>query len=103
MDLDDSAHRPSMAALRTAVCDFLRESLPEVDRVNIVKLAPARVDVNEGTWWEAEAEVWQPNATIQSLQLKTHRPVLDEQLYVLRLDSQLNVLAYGLKEEIRRH
>ena len=103
MVLDDSAGPPNMAALRNAVCDFLRESLPEVDRVNIVKLAPARVDVNEGAWWEAEAEVWQPNATIRSLRLSTQRPVLDAQLYVLRLDSQLNVLGYGLKEELRQH
>ena len=92
-----------MDALRTAASHFLQESLPGVDRVNIVKLAPLEVD--KKTWWEVEAEVWQPNATIQSLRLSTDltRPVLDEHLYLLRLDAQLNVLAYGLKEALRHH
>jgi hypothetical protein len=103
VDLVNSADRPSMDALRTAACHFLEASLPGVDRVHIVKLAS--VEVDKKTWWEAEAEVWQPNATIQSLRLSTHltRPVLDEHLYLLRLDSQLNVLAYGLKKELRQH
>jgi hypothetical protein len=103
MDLVNSVDQPSMDALRTAACHFLQESLPGVDRVNIVKVAS--VEVDKKTWWEAEAQVWQPNAIIQSLRLSTRltRPVLDEHLYLLRLDSQLNVLAYGLKEEIRQH
>jgi len=103
MNLVNSAGQPSMDALRTAACHFLQESLPGVDRVNIVKMAS--VEVDKTTWWEAEAEVWQPNATIQSLRLSTHltRPVLDEHLYLLRLDAQLNVVAYGLKKELRQH
>ena len=103
MDVVNSAGQPSMDALRTAACHFLQESLPGVDRVNIVKMAS--VEVDKTTWWEAEAEVWQPNATIQSLRLSTHltRPVLDEHLYLLRLDAQLNVVAYGLKKELRQH
>jgi hypothetical protein len=98
----NSADQPSMDALRSAACHFLQESLPGADRVKIVKMASVKVDNN--TWWEAEAEVWEPNETIQSLRLATHlrRPVLDEHLYLLRLDSQLNVLAYGLKEELRQ-
>ena len=101
MDVVNSAGQPSMDALRTAACHFLQESLPGVDRVNIVKMAS--VEVDKKTWWEAEAEVSQPNATIQSLRLRTQRPVLDEHLYLLRLDSLLNVIAYGLKAEIRQH
>ena len=101
MNLFNSADQPSMGALRSAACHFLQESLPGADRVKIVKMASVKVDNN--TWWEAEAEVWEPNETIQSLRLATHlrRPVLDEHLYLLRMDSQLNVLAYGLKEELR--
>jgi len=103
MDVVNSAGQPSMDALRTAACHFLQEALPGVDRVHIVKMAS--VEVDRKTWWEAEAEVWQPNETIQSLRLATRlkRPVLDEHLYLLRLDSQLNVIAYGLKEELRQH
>jgi hypothetical protein len=102
MDVVNSAGQPSMDALRTAACHFLQEALPGVDRVHIVKMAS--VEMDRKTWWEAEAEVWQPNETIQSLRLATRlkRPVLDEHLYLLRLDSQLNVIAYGLKEELRQ-
>ena len=80
-----------------AIRDFLQESLPEVHRVNVTKLA--QIDADEGTW-EAEAEVWQPNDTVKNLGLPTQKPVLDQQEYLLRLDSQLNVLAYALKESI---
>jgi hypothetical protein len=96
-DLRLASDQPTMAALRSAVCDFLQEVLLEVHRVNIIRLAP--VDVGEGGW-EAEAEVWQPNPTVRSLNLATQRPVLDKELYLVRLDGRLNVTAYGLKESV---
>ena len=86
-----------MAALQNAVEDFLRNSLDDVKRVNILKVVP--IDEEEGTW-EAEAEVWQPNATIQSLGMSTQRPVLDRNVYLVRLDRSLNVPAYGLKDSV---
>jgi hypothetical protein len=86
-----------MAALRTAVCDFLQQALPEVHKVSVVKLVS--IDASEGIW-EAEAEVWQPNPTIRSLQIQTQRPVLDREPYLVRLDRRLNVTAYGLKESV---
>jgi len=97
MVLDELADRPTTAALQTAVTDFLTESLPDVKKVNITKLVP--IDEYEGTW-EVEAEVWQPNATIQSLGIETQRPVLDRALYLVRLDRNLNVPAYGLKDSV---
>ena len=45
--------------------------------------------------------VWQPNATIQALGLSTERPVLDQNFYVVRLDEQLNVIGYEIKEAER--
>ena len=51
--------------------------------------------------WEAEAVVWQPNATIQALGLSTQRAVLDQNFYVVRLDGRLNVIAYETTEAER--
>ena len=97
MGLDDLPDRPTTAALQNAVIDFLTESVPNVRRVNIVKLVP--IDEYEGTW-EAEAEVWQPNATIESLGMQTRRPVLDRTPYLVRLDRHLCVSAYGQKDSV---
>jgi len=97
MGLDDLPDRPTAAALQNAVIDFLTESVPNVKKVNIVKLVP--IDEYDGTW-EAEAEVWQPNATIESLGMQTQRPVLDRTPYLVRLDSRLQVSAYGQKDSV---
>lgn len=97
MALDELADRPTAGALQTAAIDFLESSLPQVEKVNITKLVP--IDEYEGIW-EVEAEVWQPNATIQSLGIQTQRPVLDKTLYLVRLDRHLNVPAYGLKDSV---
>ena len=74
--------------------EFLADALPDVQRVDIVKVAP--VLSGEATW-EAEADVWQPNATLKSLGIETGRPVLDHNRYLVRLDSLLNVVEYELE------
>jgi hypothetical protein len=91
-------HRFTLVDARTAVQTFLREALPEVWRVDVTRLTP--VESHDGAW-EADAVVWQPNATIQALQLSTERPVLDQSCYLVRLDGQLNVIAYGIRETER--
>jgi len=88
--------RGALVAAQAAVRDFLREALPDVHRVDVTRVAPA--DFNEGGW-EADAVVWQPNATLQALGLSTQHPVLDEKLYAVRLDNRLDVIAYHIKEE----
>ena len=85
--------RISIGDVRTAVESFLREALSDGRRVDITRLASPEEGIRE-----AEVRVWRPNATIQGLGLQTERPVLDQDLYVLRLDGDLNVVAYGLKE-----
>lgn len=90
----NEAGEPAINDAQTAVRAFLEVTLPEVQRVDVTRMAP--VDAGEVAW-EAEADVWQPNATLKSLGMKTHRPVLDHQHYLLRLDSLLNVLAYELE------
>jgi len=81
---------------RETVIAFLKKTL-DVKQVNVTKLA--QIDSEKGTW-EAEAEVYVPNATIRALGLPTQKEVLDCQAYLLRLDGQLNVVAYGLKESV---
>ena len=75
--------------------EFLTDALSDVQRVDITKVAP--ITSGEATW-EAEADVWQPNATLKSLDIETGRPVLDHNHYLVRLDNLLNVLEYELRE-----
>jgi hypothetical protein len=86
--------RPSIVDAQAAVRSFLKQVLPDARRVSVSRVAP--LDPAQGTW-EAEAEVWQPNATVRSLGLRTRRPVLDQEVYVVHLDGQLNVLEYEMK------
>ena len=72
-----------------------RPPCPTSQRVDITKVAP--ITSGEATW-EAEAEVWQPNATLKTLGLETGRPVLDHSHYLIRLDALLNVLEYELEQ-----
>jgi hypothetical protein len=86
--------RPSIVEAQAAVRSFLQQAMPEAARVSVSRLTP--LDPEQGTW-EAEAVVWQPNATVQSLGLRTRRPVLDQEVYLVHLDGQLNVLDYEVQ------
>ena len=85
-------------AARNAVIDFLKR-MPDVQLVNVTKLA--QIDAEKGSW-EAEAEVYVPNATINALGLPVRKQVMDCQLYLLRLDGQLNIVAYGHRELVNQ-
>jgi hypothetical protein len=91
----DQARRPGLAEAQAVARQFLADALPDVQRVDITKVAPM---ASGDATWEAEAEVWQPNATLKSLGLDTGRPVLDHNHYLIRLDALLNVLEYELRE-----
>ena len=91
----DHARRPSVAEAQAVAREFLAGALCDVQRVDITKVAP--VSAGDATW-EAEADVWQPNATLKGLGLETGRPVLDHNHYLIRLDALLNVLEYELRE-----
>jgi hypothetical protein len=88
----------SIENARNAVIDFLKK-MPDVKQVNVTKLV--QIDAEKGTW-EAEADVYLPNATIKALGLPVLKEVLDCQLYLLRLDGQLNVVAYGDRELVNQ-
>jgi hypothetical protein len=87
--------RTPIAEARDAVCAFLRQSLPDASRVHVIRLLPLHA---EDLAWEAEAMVWQPNVLLQSLGLATEHPVLEQEVYVVRLDRGMNVVSYGVKE-----
>ena len=89
-----AAKRPSIADAQNAVRAFLEGSLPDAQRVHVTKVGHGD---SASSAWEAEADVWCPNATVASLNLQTQRPVLDHQRYLVRLDALLNVLAYELQ------
>lgn len=87
---------PPIEALRDAVIAFLKKTL-EVKQVNVTKLV--QIDSETGIW-EAEAEVFVPNPTIKALGLPVQKEVLDCEAYLLRLDDQLNIIAYGLRDSV---
>ena len=88
---------PSVEQLLNAAQGFLLRTVPDVLHATVTKLAV--LDSEKGLW-EAEADVQIPNATVKALGLPTRRPVVDTKTYLLRLDDQLNVLAYGLKDAV---
>jgi len=87
---------PPIEDVRDAVANFMTK-MPDAKKVSITKLV--LMDSEKGTW-EAEAEVYVPNPTISALGLPVRKEVLDCQTYLLRLDKQLNIVAYGLRDSI---
>jgi hypothetical protein len=87
---------PPIEDVKDAVANFLKKMV-DAKQVSITKLA--LMDSEKGTW-EAEAEVYVPNPTIKALGLPVRKEVLDCQTYLLRLDKQLNIIAYGLRDSV---
>jgi hypothetical protein len=85
----------SVTDAQIAVREFLEKAVPGQRLVNETKVAKHGADEGD---WEAEADVWQPNPTVQALHLETQRPVLDQCHYLVRLDALLNVVAYELAQ-----
>ena len=85
-------------AVRDVVCDFLRNQ-PDVKEARVTKLV--QIDAEKGMW-EAEAEVYVPNPTIRALGLPVQKEVLDCHDYLLRVDGQLHITAYGLRESVQQ-
>ena len=89
-------HLPSIEEARKAVIDFLM-ALPDVRRADVTKLVV--LDPENGTW-EAEADVTVPNQAIRALGLQVTREVLDCRQHILRLDHELNITAYALRDSV---
>lgn len=88
---------PSVEQLAGAARDFLLRTVPDALGAAVTKLAVIDADK---CLWEAEADVQVPNATVKALGLPTRRPVVDTETYLLRLDAQLSIVAYGLKDSV---
>ncbi len=91
----EPSRRSSVAEAQAVAREFLVGALTDVQRVDVIKVSPL---FSGDAAWEAEADVWQPNATLKSLGLETGRPVLDHNHYLVRLDGLLNVLEYELSQ-----
>ncbi len=79
-----------MEETKKAVIEFLKETLNAKD----VKVLGVTRIVDE---WEAEAEVYEESSFIKALGLSTR--VQDRNIYVVKLDSSLEVQSYQRKEE----
>lgn len=71
--------------------DFLRNLL----HVDESKIKVIRTERESGAW-EAEVEVYEESSFIKSIGLPTR--VQDRNVYVVRLDDNLEILSYGRKE-----
>jgi len=92
-----SQGKPSstMRAARNAALEFLQESLPDLVQADVTRIARGSA---EPRCWEVEIQAWQPNTTIRAMGLTTERPVRDPASFLVRLDEELNVIEYGLKQ-----
>lgn len=85
--------RALLQQVSNAAFTFMK-ALPECRGVRIIRL----VELNgKQQLWEAEAELLFPNRALAALGLPLQREVLDSEVYLLRLDNQLQVVAYGPK------
>lgn len=93
----DPPKLPPIEDVKDAISNFLKKMV-DAKRVSVTKLA--LLDSEKETW-EAEADVYVPNPTIRTLELPVQKEVLDCQTYLLRLDKQLNIVAYGRRDPVR--
>jgi hypothetical protein len=87
---------PPIEDVRDAVSNFLKKMV-DAKKVSVTKMA--LLDSEKETW-EAEADVYVPNPTIRALGLPVQKEVLDRQTYILRLDMQLNIVAYERRDPV---
>ena len=85
---------PPIEDVRDAISNFFKKMV-DAKKVSVTKLV--LLDSEKETW-EAEADVYVPNPTIKALGLPVQKEVLDRQTYILRLDMQLNIVAYERKD-----
>ena len=87
---------PPIEEVKDAISNFLKKMVG-AKKVSVTKMV--LMDSEKETW-EAEADVYVPNPTIRALGLPVQKEVLDRQTYVLRLDMQLNIVAYERRDPV---
>ena len=87
---------PPIEEVKDAISKFLKKMV-DAKKVSVTKMV--LLDSEKETW-EAEADVYVPNPTIRALGLPVQKEVLDRQTYILRLDMQLNIVAYERRDPV---
>jgi hypothetical protein len=75
--------------VKNTVSEFFKRSL-NVKDVKVIKASKV------GDGWETEAEVYEESSFIKSLGLPTR--VQDRNIYIVKLDDNLEILSYERKE-----
>jgi len=87
---------PPIEDVRDAISNFLKKMV-DAKKVSVTKMV--LLDSEKETW-ETEADVYVSNPTIRALGLPVQKEVLDCQTYLLRLDMQLNIVAYERRDPV---
>lgn len=75
--------------VRAAIEDFLKKTINK--NVRVIRIT------KEDDGWSGDAEIYEESSFIKSLGLPTR--VQDRNIYYVKLNDELDVISYGLKEE----
>ncbi len=75
--------------VRATIEDFFKKTINK--NVKIIRIT------KEDDGWSGDAEIYEESSFIKSLGLPTR--VQDRNIYEIKLNNELNVISYGLKEE----
>jgi len=76
--------------VRTKIENFLKNTLKKSD-VKVIRIT------KEDYGWSGDAEIYEESSFIKSIGLPTR--VQDRNIYYIKLNDELDVNSYGLKEE----
>ncbi|MDP8313703.1 MAG: hypothetical protein RAP70_01340 [Candidatus Celaenobacter antarcticus] len=76
--------------VRTKIENFLKNTLKKSD-VKVIRIT------KEDDGWSGDAEIYEESSFIKSIGLPTR--VQDRNIYYIKLNDELDVNSYGLKEE----
>ena len=76
--------------VRTVIEDFFKNTLKKSD-VKVIRIT------KEDDGWSGDAEIYEESSFIKSIGLPTR--VQDRNIYSIKLNDELDVISYGLKEE----
>jgi len=76
--------------VRTKIENFFKNTLKKSD-VKVIRIT------KEDDGWSGDAEIYEESSFIKSIGLPTR--VQDRNIYSIKLNDELDVISYGLKEE----
>ena len=76
--------------VRTKIENFFKNTLKKSD-VKVIRIT------KEDDGWSGDAEIYEESSFIKSIGLLTK--VQDRNIYYIKLNDELDVMSYGLKEE----